>query len=425
MARLRVRMELNRGGVGVPLHKLAHVVDEAQKFFRMLGEDVHIGMDKGEWLGFDFDNKSLNFTAEYVGRVDDAQIREFHAAFDGVTLLRRATIAQFARIADPIEEDELIGFGLYQNDHETEPSEWRSLSKREALRITEEIRLLLDRVGDSGGASRIPAALDPNAAASLFKDRREHPSGERRIEVLASRVDRLESQVSGHSEALSNLRGATTNTEQNLQKLLVTVDAFCDKAARQIERLPAPEPSGHTAPASRWRVLLLVAAILAMAFLVFRNVIAPRNATEPVQASNTVKKESSQAPPRTTTPPVAAPTAVARQVAPPPVKLPATTAERAAAAEVQRVELKAIEPTWVGITIDGETTYARLLDANQTKIVESPGTIRVRLGNAGGVEITANGKPIGSAGRNGQVRIVEFTGGKSRFVPIESKPKTP
>ena len=37
MSRLRIRMELNRGGVGVPLHKLASVVDEAQKFFRMLG----------------------------------------------------------------------------------------------------------------------------------------------------------------------------------------------------------------------------------------------------------------------------------------------------------------------------------------------------------------------------------------------------
>ena len=96
----------------------------------MLGEDVHIRRDSGEWLGFDFDNKSLNFTAEYVGAVSSEQVREFHAAFDGVTQLRRATIAQFARIADPIGEDELIGFGLYQNDREEEPSEWRSLSKR-------------------------------------------------------------------------------------------------------------------------------------------------------------------------------------------------------------------------------------------------------------------------------------------------------
>jgi len=69
---------------------MASVVDEAQKFFRMLADDVHIGKDSGEWLGFDFDNKSLNFTAEYVGPVDPDQVREFYAAFEGVTLLRRA-----------------------------------------------------------------------------------------------------------------------------------------------------------------------------------------------------------------------------------------------------------------------------------------------------------------------------------------------
>src|SRR5260370_42659970 len=90
MARLRIRMELNRGGVGVPLHKLASVVNEAQKFFRMLGDDVHIDTGAGEWLGFDFDNKSLNFTAEYVGPPAVSQVLEFQAAFDGVTLMRQA-----------------------------------------------------------------------------------------------------------------------------------------------------------------------------------------------------------------------------------------------------------------------------------------------------------------------------------------------
>src|SRR5437868_14145633 len=104
MPRLRIRMELNRGGLGVPLHKLASVVEEAQKFFRMLADDVNIGKDSGEWLGFDFDNKSLNFTAEYVGRETADQVREFHADFEAVTLLRRATIAQFGRIASAAAE---------------------------------------------------------------------------------------------------------------------------------------------------------------------------------------------------------------------------------------------------------------------------------------------------------------------------------
>src|SRR5215469_18918671 len=118
MARLRVRIELSRGGVGVPLHKLASVVQEAQNFFKMLADDVQIDHQRGEWLGFDFDNQSLNFTAEYVGPVTQEQIQAFYAAFDGTTSLRRATIAQFTQITEAIGEDELIGFGLYQSDHE-------------------------------------------------------------------------------------------------------------------------------------------------------------------------------------------------------------------------------------------------------------------------------------------------------------------
>ena len=40
MARLRIRIELNRGGVGVPLRKFANLVDEAKKFLRLLAEDI-------------------------------------------------------------------------------------------------------------------------------------------------------------------------------------------------------------------------------------------------------------------------------------------------------------------------------------------------------------------------------------------------
>src|SRR5579872_5922967 len=78
MARLRVRIELNRGGIGVPLHKLASVVDEARKFFYMLAEDIHVDQSQGDWLGFDFGNESLNFTAEFIGPVTAEQVSAFH-----------------------------------------------------------------------------------------------------------------------------------------------------------------------------------------------------------------------------------------------------------------------------------------------------------------------------------------------------------
>ena len=62
-------------------------------------------------------------------------------------------------------------------------------------------------------------------------------------------------------------------------------------------------------------------------------------------------------------------------------------------------------------------TFAKLLDTDQTKNIDSAGTVRVRLGNAGGVEITANGKSLGRVGQKGQVRTIEFTLAGFRMVP--------
>jgi hypothetical protein len=393
-------MELNRGGVGVPLHKLASVVDEAQRFFRMLGEDVHIDKNRGEWLGLDFDNKSLNFTAEYVGAVDPQQVHEFYAAFDGVTLLRRATIAQFARIADAIDEDELIGFGLYQNDQETEPSEWRSLSKREALRITEEIRLLLDSAGDGGMESRIPTALDPVAAASLFRDRREHGG-------LAERVSRLETEVTRHNEAIQNLRGTTVNTEQNLQNLLVAVDAFCDRATRQMEKLPPPPAAAaHESRSFSWRIPAIVVSLCALGGLALYFAVVDGTTTP-----NSQVQAADPAPSKTATVVSEAPPAAPEKPIP-------------AKAAPLKVDVRAIEPSWVSVYEDGKLTFAKVLESDQTKTIESSGKIRLQLGNAGGIEIAVNGKPVGALGRKGQVRMLELTADGVRSVPADNKPKT-
>ena len=405
MSRLRIRMELNRGGVGVPLHKLASIVDEAQKFFRMLGEDVHIDNGSGVWLGCDFDNKSLNFTAEYVGAVEPAQIREFYAAFDGVTLLRRTTIAQFARIATSIDEDELIGFGLYQNDQESEPSEWRSLSKLEALRITEEIRSLLNRAGGNDGESRIPAALDSSAdATSVFRDRREHAG-------LTERVSRLENEVNRHNEEIQSLRGNTANTEKNLQNLLVAVDAFCDRASRQMEKLPAPASPSRLSRVISWRIAGTIIVLCGLGGLgLYFGLMDTKPSGNPVQAADP--------------PPPKAPAVAAKIPAPSPARQtpqPASAGVEPAHATL-KIEIKAIEAAWVSIYENDKLTFAIVMQPGQTKTIESSGKIRLQLGNAAGVELAVNGKPSGSLGRKGQVRIFEVTA--AGLHPVAAKPKT-
>ena len=295
MARLRVRVELNRGGVGVPLHKLASVVHESQRFFEMLAEDVHIPQDRGEWLGFDFDNESLNFTAEFVGAVSPEQAQEFYAAFDGVTSLRRATIAQFTQITEAIGEDELIGFGLFQSDHEMEPGEWRCLSRRDALRIADEIQLLLGVAGEMQQETHLPAIIDSDSGARLFRDRVHRPIADqsklpelvREVESnLSKRIARLEDDVDGHSHALRDLRETSAATEESFKGLLNAVENFCGQATRQLERLaPAPkltagptlaapvmDSAPKTSPKASWRAFALaavVAAILVLAGLLW------------------------------------------------------------------------------------------------------------------------------------------------------------
>lgn len=253
MSRLRVRIELNRGGVGVPLEKLASVVLQAQSFFRMLGDDVHIDQNQGEWLGFDFDHESLNFTAEFVGPVTQDQVSAFHSAFDGTTGLRRATIAQFARIADAIEEDEVIGFGLYLNEGD-DPAEWRCLSRRDALRITEEIRVLLG-AGETGQESHLPAVADVNTGARYLFGRRDRSvetaklaGAVRDVEAsLSKRLSRLEGEVAEHSGHIQDLRSKSVEAEQSMGRLLSAVEGFCEQAAIRLETVTSAPALAATA----------------------------------------------------------------------------------------------------------------------------------------------------------------------------------
>jgi len=74
-----------------------------------------------------------------------------------------------------------------------------------------------------------------------------------------------------------------------------------------------------------------------------------------------------------------------------------------------RIELSAIEPTWLSIIADGTRAFEGILEPDQTKVLEEYETARVRTGNAGGVSCVFNGKPIGTFGPRGQVRTVVFT----------------
>lgn len=79
---------------------------------------------------------------------------------------------------------------------------------------------------------------------------------------------------------------------------------------------------------------------------------------------------------------------------------------------------------WVLARADGNYLFSGTLEAAETRSVEAAGELLLRFGNAGGVTVTLNGKPLGPMGPKGQVRTVQFTSGGFQIVAA-SKPPSP
>jgi hypothetical protein len=88
-----------------------------------------------------------------------------------------------------------------------------------------------------------------------------------------------------------------------------------------------------------------------------------------------------------------------------------------------QVVLSATEDTWVRVTSDGSHVFSGTLTPEETRTVEGTENIRLRVGNAGGLSVTLNGKPVGPIGPRGQIRELELTpGGADIRLPTPTAP---
>jgi hypothetical protein len=74
-----------------------------------------------------------------------------------------------------------------------------------------------------------------------------------------------------------------------------------------------------------------------------------------------------------------------------------------------QVVLKARETSWVQVIADGKNAFTGILNPNDSREVEADALIKVTAGNAGGLEISLNGKSLDPLGPSGQVRTVRLT----------------
>jgi cytoskeleton protein RodZ len=96
-------------------------------------------------------------------------------------------------------------------------------------------------------------------------------------------------------------------------------------------------------------------------------------------------------------------------------------AEEATADGVQPVvlSLSATERTWLRITSNGRTIFSGILQASESRVLKGSDMATMKVGNAAGIDVRLNGKPIGPLGPRGQVRTVRFTSENFEILPVD------
>ncbi len=129
------------------------------------------------------------------------------------------------------------------------------------------------------------------------------------------------------------------------------------------------------------------------------------SSSEPIKAS---AQPAHSTPVTKPAPPEAA--AVPRSTEPRPAAAPGESADPPPSVKEKAffVQVKAKEDSWVSIVADGKSVMQRVLPADKQKKIKAGKTLVLRTGNAGGIEVSFNGHPLGALGNENEPRTLTF-----------------
>lgn len=165
MSEIILKIELNKGRRGIAMHKLAKIVEEAEKFLESFAEDVNLS--KTEWLADNFENNSVDWQVHYAG-VGEPSVLAFgknalahvvnpETTFETLSFgIREKTLLHFAQIAHPIDIDDYIGVGTLNGDGKFN---MKKLTKERALWIEQQANRIVEEYAGFQGT-----------ITALFKD---------------------------------------------------------------------------------------------------------------------------------------------------------------------------------------------------------------------------------------------------------------
>jgi cytoskeleton protein RodZ len=190
-----------------------------------------------------------------------------------------------------------------------------------------------------------------------------------------------------------------------------------DQALAFYEAVPTAVPASRLVPARRppprsSRRTPLVAALLLLIVLaggLAALQLATRRGAGPATPTGRSGSVVNSAPPSPSAP-VGAAVQGRADATGPAASSPAPEARTAAApapagvpAPGQRLVARAIEPTWLRVQMDGGEAVQELLPAGATREWTAERRFVLTIGNAGGIELTLNGRPVPSLGARGAV----------------------
>jgi len=162
-------------------------------------------------------------------------------------------------------------------------------------------------------------------------------------------------------------------------------------------------------------ILAAVAGVLVGYFFYLRSKPAGNGPSAPVQQASPVPDPVPQSSvpaeaPRVASAPAQAEYAPSRQGAAGREKaVPLAPAARKSAEKTFAVLVKAKEDSWVSIVVDGKSVMQKVLSADQTRLIKAGKEIVLRTGNAGGIDVSFNGKPMGALGNENEPRTLTFS----------------
>jgi hypothetical protein len=169
-----------------------------------------------------------------------------------------------------------------------------------------------------------------------------------------------------------------------------------------------------------WSIVLLIAVIAGCSgiYALWRRTRRVEPAAPPPARVETAAPPPQPQPAAQTAPAVPPPETV-KPAVPPPAPEPAPTDAKL------DIEVAALETVWFSVTTDGKKTIT-VLKQGQSRRFAANERASLFIGNAGGLEIRVNGKPLGPAGPRGQLRMVVITPeGVSITNPREKKEPPP